>query len=46
MRSLEKAKYYISRSLELESDSEVVREHMDEILKELDIEKLPNTVNN
>jgi hypothetical protein len=46
MGLLEKAKIYISRSLELESDSEVVREHMDEILKELDIEKLPNTVNN
>lgn len=46
MGLLEKAKIYISRSLELESDSEVVREHMDEVLKELDIEELQNTVKN
>jgi tetratricopeptide (TPR) repeat protein len=46
MGSLEKSKYYIGRSLELESDSEVVREHMDEVLKELDIEELHNTVKN
>jgi tetratricopeptide (TPR) repeat protein len=36
MRSLEKAKYYISRSLELESDSKVVQEHMEELLKVLE----------
>jgi len=38
MGSLERAKHYIGRSLELEGDSEVVREHMDEIQKELDTE--------
>jgi Flp pilus assembly protein TadD len=46
MGSLERANHYIGRSLELEGDSEVVREHMDEIQKELDTEKLQNTVKN
>jgi len=46
MGSLERAKHYIGRSLELEGDSEVVREHMDEIQKELDTEELENTVKN
>jgi ubiquinone biosynthesis protein UbiJ len=36
MGSLERAKHYIGRSLELEGDSEVVQEHMEELLKVLE----------
>ncbi len=38
MGSFEKAKYYIDRSLDIEGDSEVVKEHLNEVLKVLDID--------